>query len=109
MDLLRRIAAAALSIILVACATLSSAPPPAPQSADLGPRFNPGGPAADEQGARAGCPLGSRMTFFRVPYLVGSQSHQDEIFPAHVIRRATNPSPLARAASAPALRSADQG
>jgi CubicO group peptidase (beta-lactamase class C family) len=107
MDLLRKVAAAALSIILVACATPSSAPPP--QSADLGPRFNPGGPDADEQGAREGYPLGSRMTFFRVPYLVGSQSHQDEIFPAHVIRRATNPSLLARAASEPALRYEYQG
>jgi CubicO group peptidase (beta-lactamase class C family) len=108
MDLLRRIAAAALSIVLVGCATPSSAPPP-PQAADLGPRFNPGGPDADEQGAREGYPLGSRMTFFRVPYLVGSQSHQDEIFPAHVVRRATNPSPLARAASEPALRYEYQG
>ena len=107
MDLLRKVAAAALSIILVACATPSPAPPP--QSADLGPRFNPGGPDADEQGAREGYPLGSRMTFFRVPYLVGSQSHQDEIFPAHVVRRATNPSPLARAASEPGLRYEYQG
>src|SRR6185369_3237414 len=64
---------------------------------------------ADEQGAREGYPLGSRMTFFGVPYLVGSQSHQDEIFPAHVVRRATNPSPLGRAASEPALRYEYQG
>ena len=108
MDRLRKVAAAALSIILVSCATPSSAPPP-PPSADLGPRFNPGGPDADEQGAREGYPLGSRMTFFGVPYLVGSQSHQDEIFPAHVVRRATNPSPLGRAASEPALRYEYQG
>src|SRR5258705_7404848 len=107
MDLLRKVAAAGLSIVLVACATPSSAPPP--QSADLGPRFNPSGPDADEQGAREGYPLGSRMTFFRVPYLVGSQSHQDEIFPAHVVRRATNPSPLTRRASEPALRYEYQG
>ena len=102
MDLLRRIAAAALSIVLAGCATPSSAPPP--QSA-----FNPGGPDADEQGARQGYPLGDRATFFRLPYLVGSQSHQDEIFPAHVVRRAANPSPLARAASEPALRYEYQG
>ena len=106
MDLLRKVVAAGLSIVLVACATPSSAPPP---QSDLGPRFNPSGPDADEQGAREGYPLGSRMTFFRVPYLVGSQSHQDEIFPAHVVRRATNPSPLARAASEPALRYEYQG
>jgi len=108
MDLLRKFAAAALSIVFFACATPSSAPPP-PRSADLGPRFNLSGPDADEQGARDGYPLGNRMTFFRVPYLVGSQSHQDEIFPAHVVRRATNPSPLARAASEPALNYEYQG
>jgi CubicO group peptidase (beta-lactamase class C family) len=102
MDLLRKTVAAALSIVLVGCATPSSAPPP--QSAELGPRFNPGGPDADEQGAREGYPLGSRMTFFRLPFLVGSQSHQDEIFPAHIVHRPANPSPLGRAASEPALR-----
>src|SRR5580765_6267923 len=107
MDLLRKTVAAALSIVLVGCATPSSSPPP--QSAELGPRFNPGGPDADEQGAREGYPLGSRMTFFRLPFLVGSQSHQDEIFPAHIVHRPANPSPLGRAASEPALRYEYQG
>jgi hypothetical protein len=102
MDLLRRIAAAAFSVVLVGCAT--SSPPPLPQSA-----FNPSGPDADEQGARQGYPLGDRATFFRVPYLVGSQSHQDEIFPAHIVHRAAKASPLARAASEPALRYEYQG
>jgi CubicO group peptidase (beta-lactamase class C family) len=102
MDLLRRIAAAAFSVVLVGCAT--SSPPPLPQSA-----FNPSGPDADEQGARQGYPLGDRATFFRVPYLVGSQSHQDEIFPAHIVHRAAKASPLARAAAEPALRYEYQG
>jgi CubicO group peptidase (beta-lactamase class C family) len=102
MDLRSRITATALSIVLVGCATPSSAPPP--QSA-----FNPSGPDADEQGARQGYPLGDRATFFRLPYLVGSQSHQDEIFPAHIVHRAAKPSPLGRAASEPALRYEYQG
>ena len=99
----RPIAAAALSIVLVACAT------PVPESAGPGPRFNPGGPDADEQGAPEGYPLGDRATFFRVPFLVGSQSHQDEIFPARLVRRATTASGLARAHSEPALRYEYQG
>jgi CubicO group peptidase (beta-lactamase class C family) len=107
MDLPRRVAVAALSIVLVACATPPSAP--APQSAALGPRFNQGGPDADDQGAREGYPLGDRATFFRVPFLVGSQSHQDEIVPAHLVHRAPKPSPLARAASEPALSYEYQG
>ena len=107
MDHRRSIAVAALSIVLAACATPPTAP--APQSADLGPRFTQGGPDADEQGAREGYPVGDRRTFFRVPFLVGSQSHQDEIFPAHLVRRAPKPSPLSRAASEPALRYEYQG
>ena len=106
MDLPRKVAVAALSIVLVACATPSSAP--VAPSAAFPPRFNPGGPDADEQGARAGYPLGDRATFFRVPFLVGSQSHQDEIFPAHLVRRPATPSPLARAAE-PVVRYEYQG
>src|SRR5262249_26179495 len=76
---------AALSIALVACgsgcasdkSSLAQAPPP--QSAAAGPRFDQSGPDADEFGAREGYPVGDRNTFFRVSFLVGSQSHQDEI------------------------------
>jgi CubicO group peptidase (beta-lactamase class C family) len=107
MDRPRRVAAAALSIVLVACASPSSAP--APQSSALGPRFSPVGPDADEQGAREGYPLGDRATFFRMPFLVGSQSHLDEIFPARLVHRAATPSPLGRAAAEPILRYEYQG
>src|SRR5262249_37315728 len=82
---------------------------PASPSAVSGPRFEPGGPDADEFGAREGYPVGNRDTFFRVPFLVGSQSHQDEIFPSRSVRRAATPSPLARPASEPALRYDYQG
>ena len=98
-----RVVTAVLSMILVACAT------PAPQSAGTGPRFDQSGPDADEFGAREGYPVGDRTTFFRVPFLVGSQSHQDEIFPSRLVRRAVRPSPLARAASEPTLRYEYQG
>src|SRR5215470_3485040 len=104
----------ALSIALVACAAgctsdkISLAPAPAPQSAAAGPRFAPSGPDADEFGASQGYPVGDRNAFFRVPFLVGSQSHQDEIFPSRSVRRASTASSLARAAE-PALRYEYQG
>src|SRR6266850_4031082 len=105
---------AALSLALAACASgcasdkapLAQAPPP---SLAAGPRFDQSGPDADEFGAREGYPVGDRTTFFRVPFLVGSQSHQDEIFPSRSVRRAATASPLARAASEPALRYDFQG
>ena len=98
----RCLAVVGLVIVLCGCAT------PAPQPVTGGPRFAQGGPDADEQGAREGYPLGDRRSFFRVPFLVGSQSHQDEIFPSRLIRAGT-PSPLARAASEPPLRYDYQG
>ena len=101
---------AALSIALAACASGGAsdrtmvAQAPAPQSTAAGPRFDRSGPDADEFGAREGYPVGDRNTFFRIPFLVGAQSHQDEIFPSRSVRRAATPSPLARAASEPAVR-----
>ena len=94
----RRIGAALLAIVAAACAT-----PGAPPSSS-GPRFDQAGPDADAYGAREGYPLGDRASFFRVPFLVGSQSHLDEIFPGRPVRRAATPSSLARAGSEPALR-----
>src|SRR5262245_27355359 len=106
---------AVLSIALVACASgcasdkTSVAQAPTPPLAGAGPRFDPSGPDADEFGAREGYPVGDRNTFFRVPFLVGSQSHQDEIFPSRTVRRAAAASTLARGASEPALRYDFQG
>jgi CubicO group peptidase (beta-lactamase class C family) len=78
----------------------SSAEPSAPSA----PRFAAGGPDAEDYGASEGYPIGDRSTFFRIPFLVGSQSHLDQIFESRLIRRATTPSPLARVNSEPALR-----
>src|SRR5262245_22126755 len=106
---------AAVSAALVACLagctsdTGRRAQAPASPSTASGPHFEQGGPDADEFGVRDGYPVGNRDTFFRVPFLVGSQSHQDEIFPSRSVRRAATPSRLTRAASEPALRYDYQG
>jgi len=63
------------------------------------PRFAPGGPDAEDYGASDGYPIGDRSTFWSTPFLVGSSSHFDQVFEGRRVRRATTPSPLARAAS----------
>ena len=104
----------ALSLALVACVTACTSDAvrmaqPAPQTASPAPRFDQSGPDADELGARQGYPVGNRSNFFTLPFLVGSQSHQDEIFPSRSVHRAATASSLARAASEPALRYDYQG
>jgi CubicO group peptidase (beta-lactamase class C family) len=74
----------------------NSSPPPAPRSAA-------GGPDAQEYGASDGYPVGDRSTYFRVPFLVGSHSHLDQVFEGRLVRRAPTPSPLARAAGEPPI------
>ncbi|HEV8583605.1 MAG TPA: serine hydrolase [Methylomirabilota bacterium] len=49
------------------------------------------------------------MTFFTVPYLVGSHSNLDRVFEARTVRRADRPSPLGRAASEPVIQYYYQG
>ena len=78
----------------------SSAEPSAPSA----PRFTAVGPDSEDYGASEGYPIGNRSTFFRIPFLVGSQSHFDQIFEGRLIRRAAMPSRLARVNSEPALR-----
>jgi CubicO group peptidase (beta-lactamase class C family) len=78
----------------------SSAEPSTPSA----PRFAAGGPDTQDYGASAGYPIGDRSTFFRIPFIVGSHSHLDQIFEGRLIRRATTPSRVARANSEPALR-----
>ena len=65
-------------------------------SAPTAPRFAAGGPDTEDFGASAGYPIGDRSSFFRIPFLVGSHSHLDEIFEGRLIRRATTPSRLER-------------
>src|SRR5215475_4027351 len=105
----------ALALVLAACASGGAsdngalARAPAAQSAPSGPRFDPSGPDADDFGAREGYPLGNRSTFFSARFLVGSQSHLDEIFPSRSVHRGATASPLGRAASEPLLRYEYQG
>ena len=73
-------------------------------SAPTAPRFAAGGPDTEDFGASAGYPIGDRSSFFRIPFLVGSHSHLDQIFEGRLIRRATTPSRLERVNSEPALR-----
>ena len=73
------------------------------------PGFAEGGPDAEDYGASQGYPIGDRATFNRIPFLVGSHSHLDQIFEGRLVRRSTTPSPLARAASEPAVRYEYQG
>jgi CubicO group peptidase (beta-lactamase class C family) len=104
----RALLAFVAALAWAACAT----PPPPPAAAPPGaaaPRFAPGGVDAPANGAADGYPLGNRSTFFRLPYLVGSHSHLDEIFESRVVRRPPRASVLARAASAPDIRYTFQG
>jgi CubicO group peptidase (beta-lactamase class C family) len=84
-------------------ASASGASSTAPASPSA-PRFASGGPDAEDYGASDGYPIGNRSTFFRAPFLVGSFSHLDQVFEGRLVRHATTPSPLARAASEPVVR-----
>lgn len=89
-----------------ALASGASSTEPASPSA---PRLAPGGPDAADYGASDGYPIGDRSTFLSTPFLVGSSSHLDQVFEGRLVRRAPTPSPLARAASEPAVRYEYQG
>jgi len=80
-------------LLLAACAT----PAVERDAPGLTPRFSSDGPNAHEYGASQGYPKGDRVTYFTVPYLVGSYSHLDEVFEGRVVRKAERPSPLKRA------------
>jgi len=97
-----------LAAVLVAIALAGCAAPNAPREAmvadasaalAVGPRLAPSGPDAEDYGARDGYPIGDRTTFFRIPFLVGSHSHLDQVFESRVVRRADTPSALKRAAA----------
>ena len=83
-------------------------PPPSRQQAAR-PRFAQGGPDAEDYGASQGYPIGDRATCSRPAFLVGCHSHFDQVYEGRLVRRATTPSPLARAASEPAVRYEYQG
>ena len=99
----RRCRLAALSCVVLAAACAAPATTPNGNGIQAGPRFVSGGPDAEEYGASLGYPKGERATFLRVPSLVGSHSHLDELFESRTIGKAASPSRLARAASEPAI------
>lgn len=82
-------------------------------SAAAGPRFAQGGPDAEDYGASQGYPIGDRATCLRgsenLAFFIGCHSHFDQVYEGRLVRRATTPSPLARAASEPAIRYEYQG
>ena len=82
---------------------------PAPIAASAAPRFSQGGPYAEEYGASQGYPIGDRLTCSSPTFRIGCYSHFDQIYEGRLVRRATVPSLLARAASEPAIRYEYQG
>ena len=107
-------AACVFAFVLTGCASPAARSPQdtiaaAKPSQAAKPGFAEGGPDAEDYGASQGYPIGDRTTFNRIPFLVGSHSHLDQIFEGRLVRRSTTPSPLARAASEPAVRYEYQG
>ncbi len=94
---------ALIVLLLAACASPATMLETGPRTEASGPRFAAGGPDADEYGAGVGYAKGDRTTFYRIPSLVGSHSHLDEVFEGRLIRKAVTPSPLGRAALEPAI------
>jgi CubicO group peptidase (beta-lactamase class C family) len=115
--LLGLLAICVLAAILVGCASPaatgsddaspgSSAPAPSIMGT---PRFAQGGPDAEDYGASDGYPIGARGACQHLAFLVGCQSHFDQVYEGRLVRRATTHSPLARAALEPAVRYEYQG
>jgi CubicO group peptidase (beta-lactamase class C family) len=107
-------AACVFAFVLTGCASPAARSPQdtiaaAKPSQAAKPQFAEGGPDAEDYGASQGYPIGDRTTFNRISFLVGSHSHLDQIFEGRLVRRSTTPSPLARAASEPAVRYEYQG
>lgn len=81
----------------------------AEQSSAAEPRFAQGGPDAEEYGASQGYPIGDQTTCSQPAFRVGCHSHFDQVYEGRLVRRATTPSPLGRAAQEPAVRYEFQG
>ncbi len=87
---------ALLLVALAGCASPATTRDAAPRTEEIEPRFAAGGPDAEVYGAANGYPIGDRTTYFRIPSLVGSHSHLDEVFEGRLIRKAPVPSRLER-------------
>jgi CubicO group peptidase (beta-lactamase class C family) len=68
------------------------------------PRFNPSGPDADRFGAARNYPVGDRHTWRETPYLIGSFSRFDTIFPVNRVTRSPAPWNFLRAEKEPQIR-----
>jgi CubicO group peptidase (beta-lactamase class C family) len=114
--LLQLLATCVLAVVLGGCASPEATNPrgaigvglsSVERSAAAQPRFAQGGPDAEEYGASQGYPTGDRATCSR--FRVGCYSHFDQVYEGRLVRRATAPSPLARAASEPVVGYEYQG
>jgi CubicO group peptidase (beta-lactamase class C family) len=94
---------ALLALPALRAASASGASPTEPASSTA-PRASSGGPDAEDYGASDGYPIGDRTTCSRPAFFVGCYSHLDQVYEGRLLRQAATPSPLARAASEPALR-----
>lgn len=68
------------------------------------PKFIASGPDAAAFGATENYPVGDRTTWNTKPFLVGSYSRYDQIFPSHRVTRAATPWNFQRAGEEPAIR-----
>jgi CubicO group peptidase (beta-lactamase class C family) len=111
-------AACVLAAVLAGCTSPAARDPrdataaglsPVEPSKTVMPRFAQGGPDAEDYGASSGYPVGDRATCSRPAFLVGCHSHFDQVYEGRLVRRATTPSPLARAASEPPVDYEYQG
>jgi CubicO group peptidase (beta-lactamase class C family) len=97
-----RLAASMVALVLAGCTMPASRPAMVADGSPgvvPAPRIAPDGPDAQDYGARDGYPIGDNTTFFRIPFLVGSHSHLDQLFDSRLVRRADTPSALKRAAA----------
>ncbi len=69
-----------------------------------GPTFDPSGADASTYGEAEGYPVGNRDTWGTNPYVVGSYSHFENIFPTNLAAKAATPWNFKRAAAEPAIR-----
>lgn len=76
---------------------------------DSSPEYSPSGPDAELFGAAAHFPVGDRTTWQQAPYLVGSYSHFDTIFPTNRIARGDTVRPFARDGQLPEITYEFQG
>ncbi|MBM3598038.1 MAG: serine hydrolase [Alphaproteobacteria bacterium] len=86
--------------ILIAALALLAVP------ADGGPaepKFSPTGPDAADYGEANGYPIGTRATSFQIPFLVGAQSHLDQILPSRDVASPETAFRFKRAAEEPQI------